>query len=116
MLIIVFFVQAYDLGLNCDSAKWKVHDHELFSAEETQTRRQIWWGSVLCDRYGSVYMGQFLSFGGVITLLTTNYSTLGRPVMIKDEDFETALPNVDPVGVIFDGCLQISNSVVPHTG
>lgn len=49
--------QAFDLGLNCDSSKWKMHGHELFSAEETQTRRQIWWACVMTDRYGSVYMG-----------------------------------------------------------
>ncbi|KAF8971739.1 fungal-specific transcription factor domain-containing protein [Flammula alnicola] len=64
-------------GLNCDSSKWKMHGHDLFSPEETQTRRQIWWACILTDRYGSVYMG--------------------RPTMIKDEDFETGLPNVDPV-------------------
>ncbi|KAF9486569.1 hypothetical protein BDN70DRAFT_870159 [Pholiota conissans] len=67
---------AFDLGLNCDSSKWKMHGHDLFSPEETQTRRQIWWACILTDRYGSVYMG--------------------RPTMIKDGDFETALPNVDP--------------------
>ncbi|KAF8910155.1 fungal-specific transcription factor domain-containing protein [Gymnopilus junonius] len=68
---------AFDLGLNCDSSKWKMHGHDLFSAEETQTRRQIWWACILTDRYGSVYMG--------------------RPLMIKDEDFDTPLPNVDPL-------------------
>lgn len=49
--------QAFDLGLNCDSATWKMHGHDLFSPEETQTRRQIWWACILTDRYGSVYMG-----------------------------------------------------------
>ena len=44
--------QAYDLGLNCDSSKWKIHDRDLFSPEESQTRRQIWWACVLADRYG----------------------------------------------------------------
>ncbi|KAF8167342.1 fungal-specific transcription factor domain-containing protein [Crassisporium funariophilum] len=68
---------AYDLGLNCDSGKWKMHGHDLFSPQESQARRQIWWACCLTDRYGSVYMG--------------------RPIMIKDEDFETPLPNVDPV-------------------
>lgn len=81
-----------------------MHGHELFSVEETQTRRQIWWASVLCDRYGSVYMGQFLSLREVATVLTKN-SILGRPVMIKDDDFETALPNVDPVGIICTAAL-----------
>lgn len=64
-----------DLGLNRDSTNWKLHGHDLFSAEETQTRRQIWWSCCVADRwvlaykveaavlinliwrYGSVYMG-----------------------------------------------------------
>ena len=42
--------QAYDLGLNCDSSGWQMHGHDLFSPEETQVRRQIWWACVLTDR------------------------------------------------------------------
>ncbi|TFK41823.1 fungal-specific transcription factor domain-containing protein [Crucibulum laeve] len=67
---------AFDLGLNCDSTTWKLHGHNLFSAEEIQTRRQIWWCCVAADRYGSIYMG--------------------RPTMIKDTDFDTPLPEIDP--------------------
>ncbi|KAF9469792.1 fungal-specific transcription factor domain-containing protein [Collybia nuda] len=59
---------AMDLGLNCDSSTWKIHGHKLFSPEEIQTRRQIWWSCCLADRYGSVYM---------------------------DDDFDTPLPDVD---------------------
>jgi len=69
-------LQAFDLGLNCDSSKWKMHGQDLFSEEETQVRRQIWWACVISDRYllshlffhqflmvfngsyGSMYMGQ----------------------------------------------------------
>ncbi|KAF9531948.1 fungal-specific transcription factor domain-containing protein [Crepidotus variabilis] len=68
---------ALDLGLNCDSSKWKMHGHDLFSPEDTQIRRQIWWACIVSDRYGSIYMG--------------------RPVMIKNEDFETQLPTIDPI-------------------
>ncbi|KAF6766696.1 fungal-specific transcription factor domain-containing protein [Ephemerocybe angulata] len=68
---------AYDLGLNCDSSKWKIHDRDLFSPEESQTRRQIWWACFLADKYGSFYMG--------------------RPIMIKDGDYDTPLPDIDPV-------------------
>lgn len=67
---------AYDLGLNCDSSRWKIHDRPLFSPEETQTRRQIWWACFLGDRYGSFYMG--------------------RPIMIRDGDYDTPLPDIDP--------------------
>src|SRR6267154_3405326 len=38
------------LGLNRDSSKWKMHGHDLFSEEETQVRRQIWWACVISDR------------------------------------------------------------------
>ncbi|KAG2022902.1 nuclear protein [Coprinopsis cinerea AmutBmut pab1-1] len=68
---------AYDLGLNCDSSQWKINGHALFTQEETQTRRQIWWTCCMVDRYGSLYMG--------------------RPVMIKDGDYDTPLPDIDPV-------------------
>ena len=35
---------------------------------------------------------------------------LGRPVMIKDEDFETPLPNVDPVSFFLsESCLLYCN-------
>lgn len=66
---------AMDLGLNCDSSSWKIHGRDLFLPEENQHRRQIWWACCLADRYGAVYMG--------------------RPVLIKDEDFDTPLPAVD---------------------
>ncbi|RDB29501.1 Nitrogen assimilation transcription factor nit-4 [Hypsizygus marmoreus] len=67
---------ATDLGLNCDSSTWKIHGHDLFSATENQTRCQIWWACCIADRYGSVYMG--------------------RPIVIKDDDFDTPLPVVEP--------------------
>ncbi|GLB35813.1 putative fungal specific transcription factor [Lyophyllum shimeji] len=67
---------AMDLGMNCDSSTWKMHGHDLFSPAEVQTRCQIWWSCCIGDRYGSVYMG--------------------RPIVIKDEDFDTPLPAVDP--------------------
>ncbi|KAJ7751211.1 fungal-specific transcription factor domain-containing protein [Mycena maculata] len=65
---------AIDLGLNCNLGDWKSgnDDHRLFTAEETQTRRQIWWACCVADRYGSMYMG--------------------RPVAIRDSDFDTPLP------------------------
>ncbi|KAF8078976.1 fungal-specific transcription factor domain-containing protein [Lyophyllum atratum] len=66
---------AMDLGLNCDASTWKIHGHDLFSPAEVQTRRQIWWACCIADRYGSVYMG--------------------RPIVIKDDDFDTPLPAVD---------------------
>ncbi|KAL1740837.1 fungal-specific transcription factor domain-containing protein [Schizophyllum fasciatum] len=66
---------AIDLGLNCDSGSWKIHGHMLFAPEEIQTRRQIWWTCMLADRYASMYMG--------------------RPIMIRDSDHDTHLPEID---------------------
>ncbi len=82
----------------------------MFSSEETQVRRQIWWACVITDRCVSflcfftiahchlksdmvqcILVSRTTLFSGMLMLLS------GRPVMIKDEDFETPLPNVDPV-------------------
>ncbi|KAH0591126.1 hypothetical protein H2248_001229 [Termitomyces sp. 'cryptogamus'] len=66
---------ATDLGLNCDSSNWKSHGQKLFSPAEIETRVQIWWACCVADSYGSVY--------------------LGRPIMIKEGDFDVPLPIVD---------------------
>ncbi|KAJ6621140.1 fungal-specific transcription factor domain-containing protein [Mycena sp. CBHHK59/15] len=66
---------AIDLGLNCNLGDWKSSnsEHTLFSPEETQTRRQIWWACCAADRYSAMYMG--------------------RPIAIRDDDFDTPLPD-----------------------
>ncbi|KIK70628.1 hypothetical protein GYMLUDRAFT_209950 [Collybiopsis luxurians FD-317 M1] len=66
---------AVDLGLHRNSDQWTHHGHHLFSKDESQTRRQIWWCCCLGDRYGSTYMG--------------------RPIIIRDEDFDTPLPEIE---------------------
>ncbi|KAF8718925.1 hypothetical protein AX14_011667 [Amanita brunnescens Koide BX004] len=63
---------AFDLGMNCDSTNWRINGKDLFTREELQTRRQIWWSCYLVDRYASVYMG--------------------RPLMIKDDDYDAPIP------------------------
>ncbi|KAF9270701.1 hypothetical protein L218DRAFT_993268 [Marasmius fiardii PR-910] len=65
---------AIDLGLNTNSDRWQQHGHDLFARDETQTRRQIWWICCLADRYGSLYMG--------------------RPIIIREEDYDTPLPEI----------------------
>ncbi|KAH8835572.1 fungal-specific transcription factor domain-containing protein, partial [Flagelloscypha sp. PMI_526] len=80
---------AMDLGLNCDSTLWKVEGHQLFSDDDTQTRRQIWWCCVIGDRYGSIYMG--------------------RPVVIKDSDMD-----VQPVEVHPDDERQLWKPLTPE--
>ncbi|KAF7311124.1 Zn(2)-C6 fungal-type domain-containing protein [Mycena chlorophos] len=66
---------ALDLGLNANLVEWKssAGDRLLFSQEDTQTRRQIWWACCGADRYASMYMG--------------------RPIAIHDDDFNTPLPD-----------------------
>ncbi|KAJ3793146.1 fungal-specific transcription factor domain-containing protein [Lentinula aff. detonsa] len=66
---------AVDLGLHRNSDSWKHHGHNLFSRNESQSRRLIWWACCLTDRYGSVYMG--------------------RPIIIRDEDFDVPLPEIE---------------------
>ncbi|KAJ4485754.1 fungal-specific transcription factor domain-containing protein [Lentinula aciculospora] len=66
---------AVDLGLHRNSDSWKHHGHNLFSKDESQSRRLIWWACCLADRYGSVYMG--------------------RPIIIRDEDFDVPLPEIE---------------------
>lgn len=63
---------ALDLGLNRNSDKWSYGGAELFSAQEKQMRKQIWYACVLVDEYSAVYMG--------------------RPVYIHESDFDTPLP------------------------
>ncbi|KAJ3874729.1 fungal-specific transcription factor domain-containing protein [Lentinula edodes] len=66
---------AVDLGLHRNSDSWKHHGHNLFSVDERQSRKLIWWACCLADRYGSVYMG--------------------RPIIIRDEDFDVPLPEIE---------------------
>lgn len=66
---------AHDLGLNRASDSWQVSGINIFTPEENQARKQIWWACIMADKYGSVYMG--------------------RPVCIRENDFDTLLPEVD---------------------
>lgn len=66
---------AIDLGLNLNAEKWKLNGVGLFSPDEVQTRRHIWWACLLADRYGSMYMG--------------------RPICIRDADFDLPHPAID---------------------
>ncbi|KAG2045142.1 fungal-specific transcription factor domain-containing protein [Suillus americanus] len=68
---------AQDLGLNRAADNWQLHGRKMFSLEENQVRKHIWWGCCIADKYTSVYMG--------------------RPVSISEGDFDTLLP--DPAEV-----------------
>ncbi|KAK1234865.1 hypothetical protein PQX77_001959 [Marasmius sp. AFHP31] len=84
---------AIDLGLNSNSQHWKQHGHDLFSRDETQIRRQIWWICCLADRYGSVYMGRSILIPEALVDLHGPVLE-GRPIIIREEDYDTPLPEV----------------------
>ncbi|OAX40867.1 hypothetical protein K503DRAFT_567355 [Rhizopogon vinicolor AM-OR11-026] len=64
---------AQDLGLNRAADNWQLHGNKLFSVEENQVRKHIWWACCIADKYSSIYMG--------------------RPVSICEGDFDTLLPD-----------------------
>ncbi|KAH7923243.1 hypothetical protein BV22DRAFT_1093249 [Leucogyrophana mollusca] len=66
---------AQDLGLNRAADRWQFNGAPMFSAEENQARKQIWWACCVADKYSSIYMG--------------------RPVCIGENDFDTLLPDVE---------------------
>ncbi|TFK56846.1 hypothetical protein OE88DRAFT_1650326 [Heliocybe sulcata] len=66
---------AQDLGLNRDPDKFQYHGGDLFTHEEKQFRKTIWWSCCLLDKYSCVFMG--------------------RPPMIISKDFDTPLPDAD---------------------
>jgi len=66
---------AQDLGLNRNADKWQYRGNDLFTSQEKQMRKQLWFACVIADEYSAVYMG--------------------RPVAIGENDFDTLLPDVD---------------------
>ncbi|KAG1871132.1 fungal-specific transcription factor domain-containing protein [Suillus tomentosus] len=64
---------AQDLGLNRAADNWQLNGRKMFSLEENQVRKHIWWGCCIADKYTSIYMG--------------------RPVSIGEGDFDTLLPD-----------------------
>lgn len=43
--------QAEDLGLNRAADQWQYDGHEIFTPEENQMRRTVWWSCVMVDVY-----------------------------------------------------------------
>ncbi|KAH9950872.1 fungal-specific transcription factor domain-containing protein [Amylocystis lapponica] len=66
---------AVDLGMNRNADKWRENSGELFSNDDKQTRKQIWWSCCTTDKLSSMW--------------------LGRPVMFKANDFTTPRPDVE---------------------
>jgi hypothetical protein len=49
-LTIIIRMQAYDLGLHRGSDRWKIGNRSLFSPEELQARKQLWWACNRADK------------------------------------------------------------------
>lgn len=50
---------AQDLGLHKSADKWTSIGRALFSGNELQERRRIWYGCVVMDKYLSAYIGAY---------------------------------------------------------
>ena len=54
MLELVHFnrpwLQAQDLGLHRDAALWQMNGRSMFTLQELQARKQIWWACVRADK------------------------------------------------------------------
>jgi hypothetical protein len=66
---------AQDLGLNRAADNWQFSGRKMFSDQENQERKQIWWACCIADKYSSTYMG--------------------RPICIGENDFDTLLPDAE---------------------
>ncbi|CAE6481243.1 unnamed protein product [Rhizoctonia solani] len=66
---------AQDLGLHRSIDKWQAAGAKTFSAAEKQTRRCIWFGCVVMDKYVSTY--------------------IGRPLAVFERDYDTRWPDQD---------------------
>lgn len=63
---------AQDLGLFRDVDKWRLPVRR-FQHEEKQTRKRVWWGCIILDRYTASY--------------------IGRPGTIHERDYDTSFPS-----------------------
>ncbi|KAG8687972.1 hypothetical protein FRC09_013179, partial [Ceratobasidium sp. 395] len=64
---------AQDLGLHRSIDKWQAAGANTFTAAEKQTRRCIWFGCVVMDKYVSTY--------------------IGRPLAVFERDYDTRWPD-----------------------
>lgn len=72
---------AQDLGMHKNADQWTHDGTSLFTSVELQERRRIWYTCVIMDKYVSSYMG--------------------RPLSISEREFDTELPSIDEVCILF---------------
>ncbi|KAF5369399.1 hypothetical protein D9758_002493 [Tetrapyrgos nigripes] len=87
---------AQDLGMHRSADRWTRLGlgGRLFGDQELQERRRIWYGCVIMDKYVSAY--------------------IGRPLMIFERDFDTALPSVNDLEEMEE--IQTDESSAPVRG
>jgi len=85
---------AQDLGMHRSADGWARVGARIFSDDELQERKRIWYGCVILDKYISTYIGTWLIIGNE---LSCSCSSSGRPLMIFERDFDTPLPNENDV-------------------
>lgn len=84
---------AQDLGLHKAADKWVNVGKTLFTPDELQERRRVWYGCVIMDKYVSSYIGT----SAIDYLGPSAYASIGRPVTIFENDFDTELPDTEQV-------------------
>ncbi|KIO08530.1 hypothetical protein M404DRAFT_23073 [Pisolithus tinctorius Marx 270] len=84
---------ALDLGLNRSADDWQCNGKRMFSAEENQVRKQIWWACCIADKY-TFFVVECQVFVNVwLSRHTSIY--MGRPVSIRENDYDTLFPDAD---------------------
>lgn len=68
---------ATDLGMHRSADRWQRHGHILFTPSEKSSRKRIWHCAVILDR--------IMAFA------------MGRPMCIRERDYDTALPDQEEV-------------------
>ncbi|EGN91754.1 hypothetical protein SERLA73DRAFT_80157 [Serpula lacrymans var. lacrymans S7.3] len=79
---------AQDLGLNRAADKWQLNGSDLFSYEEKQIRKQIWWACCVADKSVNVLFYNSLAN-------CCKGTDMGRPACIGETDFDTPFPEID---------------------
>ncbi|KAF8445677.1 fungal-specific transcription factor domain-containing protein [Boletus edulis BED1] len=75
-------ISALDLGLNRAADNWQFNGRKMFSDEENQERKQIWWGCCIADNSKFAWW-------------ITDIAPPGRPTCIGENDFDTLLPDAE---------------------
>jgi len=86
---------ATDLGMHRAADNWQRSGRILFSDSEKSSRKRIWHACVILDRIMAFSMGE--SFRFVAFHVLTYYLYLGRPMCVRERDYDTVLPPAEDV-------------------